>query len=136
MSAVLRVSGPRIDIDECLRWLPQGRVEAVWRAGETGLRGRKIAESGFNLLLAESEDVREGLREAADVFLKMAPQIRELIREGASADVDFALFVGAMEMRSIAVPPSLLAMLPESGVGLVVSAYPVEEGDDGEDAGE
>lgn len=63
MSAVLRVSGPRIDIDECLRWLPRARVE----------RGRRL--------------------------------------------------------RSIAVPPSFLAMLSESGVGLVVSAYPVDDDD-------
>lgn len=129
MLAVLRVSGPGIDIDECLRWLPEERLEHVWRVGEQELQGGKNADSGFNLLLTESEHVQDGIREAADVFQEMSPRVRELIRDGASADVDFGLFVGAMEMCSIAVPASFLAMLSESGVGLVVSAYPVDDGD-------
>lgn len=105
-TSVLRVSGP-IDIDECFSWLPQDRLEAVWRRGETWL-GREHPISGFNLRLAESDDVSEGAQEAMETFRKLAPRIRELVRPGASADVDVALFVEAVASRSESFPASLL----------------------------
>lgn len=56
MSAVLRVGGANLDVDRCLEWLPQDKLEHIWRVGEERRKGEYRTTSGFNLLLAEADN--------------------------------------------------------------------------------
>lgn len=129
MTAVLRVGG-LIDIDKCLVALPQGRVEHVRRAGTLNRRGEVHTTSGFNFLLSEVEHAPELVKEAMETFSQVASQIDRLIRSGATAEVDFALFIRAGGSRSIRIDPSVLAAFAQHGVSVVVSAYPCSDEDE------
>jgi hypothetical protein len=127
MTAVLRVHGADLDVDRCLAWLPADRLDKVWHGGEKGHRGKVATTSGFNLLLSDSEDREQLVREAVTTFLTVAEQVAELIRGGATGEIDFALFVEPMQMRSIVFEPETLRTIEQHGVRVVVSAYPCAE---------
>lgn len=92
MTAVLRVFGDHLDVDQCRAWLPADRLDAVWRAGEKGYLGKVATTSGFNLLLSDSEDREQLVRETVTTFLTVADRVAELIKGGATGEIDFALF--------------------------------------------
>jgi len=136
MTAVLRVSGPNLDLDACLGWLAEDRLEQAWRSGEIDRRGRVNSDSGFCLLLSDSEEKSQVVQEAAKEFARVAEQVGVLIRDGASGEIDFALFVYAAQMASIALEPTVLQEIGRYGVAIVVSAYPCAEEDEDEDEDE
>ncbi|KYF98571.1 hypothetical protein BE20_34535 [Sorangium cellulosum] len=123
-TVVLRIQGKHLDVDQCLTWIPETALEQVWRAGERRHGGKISATSGCNVLLAENEDTSLAVDEAMRVFLSLAPQVAALVQSGATAVVDFALFIEAMSARSIELEPGVLRSVGQYGVGLVVSAYP------------
>lgn len=123
ISAVLRVGGAHLDVDDCLRWLPEEKVDAVWRAGEPHPRRGVRAESGFNLLLAEGDDAGRVADEAARAFAAIASRIEELIRAGASAEVDFGLFISEGRDVSIRFEPQIVHAFAQRFVTILVSAY-------------
>ncbi|WP_441287884.1 hypothetical protein ACSRUE_38280 [Sorangium sp. KYC3313] len=123
-TVVLRVQGKHLDVEQCLTWIPETALEKVWRAGE-GRHGGKInATSGCNILLSENEDTSLAVEEAMRVFLSIAPRIAALVQSGATAVVDFALFIGDMGASSIQLDPGVLRSVGQHGVSIVVSAYP------------
>jgi hypothetical protein len=130
MTAVLRVSGASVDIDECLTWLPKNRVESVWRIGTPDRKGVVRKASGFNLLLSEQENPERLVGDAVRVLLGMHDRIAGLVREGAIAAIDFALFVGPVAPASIRFEAEALEWVTQNGVGIVVSAYPAADDDD------
>lgn len=123
-TVVLRVQGEHLDVEQCLAWIPEAALEQVWRAGETRHRGKISATSGCNVLLSENEDTSLAVDEAMRVFLSLAPQVAALVQSGATAVVDFALFVEAMSARSIQLDPGVLRSIGQHGVSIAVSAYP------------
>lgn len=133
MTAVLRASGPHLDVDRSLAWLPADRLEKVWHVGDKRHLGKVATTSGFNFLLSDAEDREQLVREAVTTFLTVAEHVAELIRAGATAEIDFALFVDANGSKSIAFEPATLRAIEQHGVRVVVSAYPaVGNDDDGE----
>jgi hypothetical protein len=129
MSAVLRVGGALLDVDRCLEWISEDKLEKVWRVGERGHLGKVKTTSGFSLLLSGAEDGQHVVREAVAAFLGVAQQVGDLVRAGATGEIDFALFVSAKRSRSIVFEPSILRVIEQYGVKIVVSAYPVAEDD-------
>ena len=133
MTAVLRVDGPELDVEECRKWLPEGSLECVWQVGEKSRRGEVRTTSGFNLVLSESENPRELVRETLRVFAVVAGRVADLVRGGATAEIDFALFVTARGPESLILGPEVLRRIEQHGVGVTVSAYPCSEDDDEDD---
>ncbi|WP_437490216.1 hypothetical protein WME75_13175 [Sorangium sp. So ce1014] len=127
---VLRVDGEHLDVEQCLTWIPETAIEAVWRVGERRVGSKISATSGFNLLLSDNEDALIAVEEAMRVFLSLAPRIAALVQSGATAEVDFALFIEAMSARSIRLDPGVLRAVGQHGVSLVVSAYPCADPED------
>lgn len=123
-TVVLRVDGEHLDVEQCLTWIPETAIEAVWRVGERRIGGRISTTSGFNLLLSDNEDALIAVEEAMDVFLSLAPRVAALVESGATAVIDFALFIDAMSARSIRLDPGVLRSVGQYGVSIVVSAYP------------
>jgi hypothetical protein len=133
MSAVLRVAVAEVDgVDAWLARFSAVNIERAWRAGERDLRGRVSSTSGVIIVLSEAEDGRALVREAATAFADLAPLLAEMVREGATAEIDFALFVSGAGSRSIAFEPATVRLIQECGVRIVVSAYPCAEDDDAE----
>jgi hypothetical protein len=129
MTAVLRVHGADLDVDGCLAWLPADRVEKVWHVGERAYLGRVSPDAGFNFLLSDAEDRDPLIREAVTTFLTIAENVAELIQAGATAEIDFALFVDAGGSKSIVFEPETLRTIEQYGAAIEVSAYPCA-GDD------
>lgn len=131
MGAVLRVSGDRLDVDGCLAWIPKGRLERIWHVGERGRKGSLTTTSGFVLLLSDADETSRVVEEAMSTFLCVAPRVRDLVRAGANAEIDFELMVGPKGSRSLTFDPRLLRSLEGHEATIVVTAYPVSE-DEGE----
>ncbi|WP_437745459.1 hypothetical protein WMF39_10805 [Sorangium sp. So ce1504] len=126
-TVVLRVQGEHVDVDQCLTWIPETALEKVWRAGERRHGGEISATSGCNILLSENEDTSLAVEEAMRVFLSLAPRIAALVQSGATAVVDFALFIEEMGARTIQLDPGVLRSVGQHGVSIVVSAYPCDD---------
>jgi hypothetical protein len=124
MTAVLRVDGNHVDIDACLKLLPQERIESTWRTGEPDRLGRVSRTSGFNLLLSEEEDSQTLVSDTIRTLLSIADRLTDLFRDGATAEVDFALFIGPVAPGSIRLDADAMRPLVQLGIAIVVSAYP------------
>jgi hypothetical protein len=127
--AVLRVSGPDLDVDEFLSRhdLP---VDRVWRRGESRPRGGVHDASGFNLTIAEVTSL-ETLGQELSSFLERSRAMRaSLAAAGAHAELDVGLMVFAVTPTSVDFSPQLLAALATEGIALRVTGYPCSEEDD------
>jgi hypothetical protein len=82
-SAILRIDGPAADAGQ-LSWIPRNRLLRQWRAGDVQRQGCVSAEPGFNVLIAEGENVAELLAEAEHNLSSIAKDLEQLIRTGAS----------------------------------------------------
>jgi hypothetical protein len=124
-SAILRIDGPAADAGR-LSWIPRNRLLRQWRAGDVQRRGRVSAEPGFNVLIAEGENVAELLAEAERNLSSIAEDLEQLIRSGASGELDIGLMLNVRNgsSLSLALSPSLLELLGRCGIKLVVSVYP------------
>jgi hypothetical protein len=124
--AVLRVSGPDLDVDEFLSRhdLP---VDRIWRRGESRRRGGVHDDSGFNLTIAEVTSL-ETLGQELSSFLEGSRAMRaSLAAAGAHADLDVGLMVFAVTPTSVDFSPRLLAALATEGIALRVTGYPCSE---------
>ena len=126
-TAVLRVQGVALDIDQCLSSLPASLIEHTWRIGEPRPGGKTSASSGFTVLLSDSDDTARVVEEVTSRLQALSSRIIALRKAGAAAAVDIALYVTATALQSIEIGPPLLAMLADSGVSLRVSAYPTRD---------
>jgi hypothetical protein len=124
-SAVLRVDGPVADTAQ-LSWIPRNRLLRQWRAGDVQRQGRVATAPGFNVLIAEGENLAELLAEAERNLTPIADDLEKLMAAGASGDLDIGLMlnVGDGSTLSLALAPSLVELLGRCAIGLVVSIYP------------
>jgi hypothetical protein len=126
MSIVLRVSGARLVLDACESWIPKERLEASWVPGQQQGR-RVVTTSGFNLLLADDEQLDASIASARDVLGGLAKPLGDLADAGVSIVVDVALFVYAGRPTSVSMPPEFLAAVLAARATLAVSAYPTSD---------
>ncbi len=125
--AVLRASGRTLDVDRFIARRALS-VDLVWRRGETRRRGGVQEESGFNLTVAAGPSSAEDLRKEVSTFLETAASLgSDLAAEGAHAELDVGVMVGADAPASFAFPPDLLAALAKQGIALRATAYPCSE---------
>jgi hypothetical protein len=115
---------------ETAAWIPRDKLDSVWRAGEMTLTGRINSDSGFTILLTDASDPERMVREALEVFMALASHVGDLLNRGARAEIDFALFTGPDTSTSLVLEPAILRVIEQGGVGVVVSAYPVEAHED------
>lgn len=127
MSAVLRISGARLDVDRLLRSVPANKLQHVWRVGERDRLGRANGTSGATLLLCECEGGQDVVVEALKSLDDVVPRIAPLLAEGAAAEVDFEVYVEATHPASIVLEPASIRALEGHGLRVVVSCYPVDE---------
>jgi hypothetical protein len=129
MIVVLRASGSNLDLDACLTWLPSGRVEAAWRSGEVR-RGKAALDSGFNLLLADDDHADQALAAAQRELEGIQEKVKLLARAGVGISVDIGLEVSSTVPRSVSLSQDFIRAVMESGVKLVISAYPCSDDDE------
>jgi hypothetical protein len=100
----------------------------IWLKGEGGIRGPR-PESGFSLLVADSEDLSEHLQQLDEFLLDFAEAIQELRQLTIPCRIDCGLTVGGEKhfTRSFVLSPKLMFKLGELGVEFMVSAYPCSE---------
>ena len=130
MIVVLRVQGPQLDLDECLKWIPEGSLEAQRRVGSKRIGGKVNTTSGFTLLLCEGENHRRAIEIAMTAFQRVAARVAELVQSGATAEVDCGLMVTGDGSQSVEFTPEFLRVVEQAGVHLVVSAYPCSDSED------
>ena len=122
--AVLRVQGRTLSVDLCLNWIPEDRLQRVWRVGEMRLGGRISEASGFTLHLSEGDDGRQVVEDSLAALQPIASRLAELVDGGATAEIDLGLMVQADAPLSVEISPSYLQVLERCKIGIRVSAYP------------
>ena len=124
--AVLRVSGPDLNVDEFLS-RHDLTVDRVWRRGEGRRRGGVQNDSGFNLTIADVASL-ETLGQEISSFLEGSRSVRaHLAATGAHAELDVGLMVLPVTPTSVCFSPQLLAALATEGITLRVTGYPCSE---------
>jgi hypothetical protein len=126
-SIVLRVSGERLDIDECLSLLPQLRAEDCYRPGESARNRPPRTESGFVLTLADDDDDLAAIELTQRRLTSIAAPLRELLRDATVAEIDCGIFVTANAPQSLAFAPSFLESVTAARIRLRVTAYPCSD---------
>ncbi len=121
--AILRVSGPDLNVDEFLA-AQRLAVDRVWRRGESRRAGEVQSDSGFSATIAEVTS-EVALRQAVASFLERARSMTaSLAAARAHAELDVGLMLDAGAPMSVGFPPHLLAALASSGIAVRVTAYP------------
>lgn len=124
--AVLRASGPALDVDEFVaeHVLP---VSRVWRRGEKDRRGQLQQESGFNLPVADSSSAKT-LRDEVTTFLIASRRMLDALAPSASRiELDVGLMVYPMRSCSVEFPSALLSDLAAKRIVLRISGYPCSD---------
>jgi len=129
ITAILRLSGD-IPADAHLGWVPDHLVGRVWRIGDVRLRDRRETTSGFTLLLADRVSREVAVDQTEALLRDLRDGLLVLVRQGASVELDFALYVGTASPQSIVLPTSLVAAALECQATLIVSAYPCSDSHD------
>lgn len=124
MSAVLRIYGNDLDVDGCKGWVPANRLERVWRAGEKDARGRVSSTNGVCVLLSDEGDIALMLDESRNALLEIENEVRRLSEDGASCEVDFAMWVEAEGARALKLDSRTMRVFACIGVDVIISAYP------------
>jgi hypothetical protein len=123
ISIVLRLAGAKLGQDRS-SLISEFRPSRVWAAGERQRRGATYRESGFSVLLAESEDPARAMKRAQAVLEELGERISFLIGEGARGEVDCGLMVGVdSPMASLRLAHSFVKSVSERGLELLVSFY-------------
>jgi hypothetical protein len=129
-TAVLRVSGPELDLDKCLKWIPHASLELSWRVGEKKRNGEIRTTSGFNLLLGDGKDSSKVVEDTMKAFRIVASPLGQVVRSGASAEIDFALYIQRFQDQSILLPPEFMILVAEHAVSVIISGYPCSDEED------
>ncbi|MFT3913853.1 MAG: hypothetical protein QM704_07005 [Anaeromyxobacteraceae bacterium] len=129
--AVLRATSTSADLSALLAAHPAVEPGSTWQKGDPDLRGEREEASGFSLLVSQDLPWEETLEATLARLAELAPLLRDLRAAGADVWVDFGMTVGALESYAEAVvfSPEDLGRLAALGVAVVVSAYPVGDGE-------
>jgi hypothetical protein len=124
ISIVLRLAGATIGQDRA-SLISEFRPSRVWTAGERKPPRGTYEESGFSVLLAESENPVGAMGMAERVLERIAERITLLVGEGASGEVDCGLMMDIhAPMASIRFTQSFANRVAALGLELLVSFYP------------
>jgi hypothetical protein len=78
----------------------------------------------LTLLLSEEEDGQALVSDAIKTLLSIEDRLTDLSRDGATAEVGFALFIGPTAPGSIRLDADAMRPLVQRGIAIAVSAYP------------
>ena len=122
--SLFRAASPDFDVTD---FAIRHEIDAndVWVMGAGSSRGPR-PDSGFCLLVADSEQFAEHQKELDEFLSDFEEAILELRRLKIPCRIDCGLTVGGERhfTRSFALSPKLMSKLGELGVEFVVSAYP------------
>jgi hypothetical protein len=130
-SVHFRVSGPELDVDALIaRARPAGAHE-VWRRGELmGDEGHVARTSGLQIDIVDAADaasVADALEAFLDAEAGFLGVVATVAGDETPATISCALWVGADEPVTVALPAALLARLGAAGIAVEVTGYPVED---------
>ncbi len=133
MMSVLRVSSEAIDLDALMRLLPGLHPDATWRAGEPHGRRDRATTNGFNVTLASGSDWKQLLDRALKSLEALQPLLGAARTANVKVELDFSLEVGGNQFltRTASFSPAQMKQLFDLGVTVLVSAYPVSDGEQG-----
>jgi hypothetical protein len=130
-TAVLRVSSPDLNVETTRARLPPELVDRVWFKGTARLGGRgPHPDSGVSLFLCEADDNVQLVQRICDALAAVADEVAQLVKAGALAQLDIALYVGGLGMEFVRLDAKLLRRALDAGVEIAVSAYPVSDDDE------
>ncbi len=130
MTVALRIAGPHLDVDALAQAISPVQAEGIARVGELDRKGNARTTFSLGVTLSESELPKQAVADALEMLKRIGPRVGPFLSDGTEAEVDFALFVSAMQMRSIRFEPEALRAFADYGLEVVVSAYPVGDDDD------
>ncbi|MET0390133.1 MAG: hypothetical protein ABW321_29445 [Polyangiales bacterium] len=131
MIVILRASGPKLTLDNCLQWLPRERVVAAWRRGDIRPQGAVLEQDGFNVELGDFEPDPSALSRALTFLDDYAAQLKALVADGNHVEIDIGIEVLGQLPASLRLNSEHLAKIVSVGAALSVSAYPEEEEEEG-----
>ena len=128
MLIMLRAASEELDFEPFLAAIPPSLVEARWRRGEIQ-PPRKLphADSGFNLLLAESDRDEEAISKAQDVLIRISAHLQGLATQGGELEIDVSLHVDAFASSSVLLTAEFLDVARRCQLPVRVSAYPCSD---------
>jgi hypothetical protein len=88
--------------------------------------GDVVKLPSISILLAEGPN-DAATRAAYRSLLRVSEELALLVQAGATAEVDFGLFVSANGTQSVHLDGDLLRLLEGSGASLAVRAYPCSD---------
>jgi hypothetical protein len=135
MSCVLRVSGADFDVDEFLAGSPLKALVTVHRGDERVQANRpafRYESSGMNVSISTRE-FSDLSSQVDDAVRFLTDNVRELKRLKEFPGVqtmhlDFPIQDRDAVFQKDVFPPQLLARMGELNIGLIVSRYPVPDG--------
>ena len=125
--AVLRASGQNWN-PEIFKREHKIATAAVWQENE-GTTGRRRADSGFNVTIADAASGTELVSQIICWVQENRAVLEALATTKVKAQVDIGVTVGSSEQftASVVLTPNDLLALSESGVELSFSAYPASD---------
>ena len=131
MMSILRVSSDSLDLDALRRLLPGLHPDATWRAGEPHGRRGTATTSGFNVMLVSGPDWRQLLDRTLKSLEAVEPLLGAAMTANVNVELDFSLEVGGEQFftRTASFSPAQTKHLSDLGVTVLVSAYPVSDGE-------
>ena len=105
------------------------KTDAVWRAGERGMRGKIHAESGANVSISDAPTMQQLLTDIRQFFELRGEAVAALVAEGVAVELDVGVTVGDSEqyIASVRFESADLRLIATLGISLSVSAYPTSD---------
>ena len=101
-------------------------IDASWKRGESGPRGREHQSSGFNATIADADNTQEMLRGIREFLAKCKASQLSFVADGLLAELAIGVTVGDSEqfVAFVELSSSELTLLGSLGVALSFAAYP------------
>lgn len=129
MGCVLRVTG--VDLDPSLvldgtTLQPYDRYRAGDLQTVGSRKGQPWEHGGFKLLVSDADDLKEEIRDATDFLRRNFDSLRIVMsaKTVESARLDFGYFRRPVVAQFDYLPPGLLRLAGDLGIGIELSLYP------------
>jgi hypothetical protein len=135
MSAILRCSGEKLDIDQLQKYIDL-EVDQSWRKGEKRNPRSSVLNkySGISFYAsdADMEEFNLQVRETIEWLHEFSEQITEIVSFEGIEEVTLDFGIALKEdnfVNSDYLPPELLQIAGRLGIGIELSHYPVSKDD-------
>lgn len=127
MDAILRVSGPGLDVENCKAWLPAHLIQRAWKPDGPRTSGPPDGKGGFNAALTAVTDGSE--QSPVALLSTLSSHVAALVTAGACAEIDIALEVQRGAPTSVHLTAAFLNAVLSCNTTLCVTGYPCSDDD-------